>query len=128
MKSYKAAAATLILVLAFGANAVQVRDGAPFTGGAKPQTNSAIAPDTVDRGGTIRQVDMKKRQMIVDGVPYAIPLTANINYAAKHGSPAANELKPGNQITFKTSRSRSGASDDVAQITVTGHDRRADKR
>lgn len=60
-------------------------------------------------------------------MPYALLPTTKIHLGPK-GPATGSELKPGNQIRFTTLRSRTGATNEVAELWVTGHDRRADKR
>lgn len=114
------------LVVSMGAHALQVQGGgAPAGAAAKPLT--PVPSATTERGGTITQVDMKKRQIVVDGVTYALQPTTKVGHVAGAQSRTSGELKVGNQIRFTTARSASGSVDGVSQIWISGHDRRGPK-
>jgi hypothetical protein len=114
------------LVVSLGAHALQVQGAnAPASATAKPLT--PVPSIATERGGTITQLDMKKRQIVVDGVTYALQPTTKVGHVAGTRSRTSGELKVGHQIRFTTARSTSGSVDGVSQIWISGQDRRGFK-
>jgi hypothetical protein len=75
---------------------------------------------TIERGGTVNAVDMKKRIIIVDGINF--PLTqATLKIHIPTGALADKDfqLKPGMQIRFNTSGHNYSSQMQVYEIWVT---------
>ena len=85
-----------------------------------PAPASARSTGIVERGGTIDEVDLAKKTIVIDNVKY--PLTAmpvKVHAPAGTANEKAFQLKAGMQILFNTSKANYSAQEQVQEIWVT---------
>lgn len=114
MTLLRLAAAAVLLAMAQLAPAVQPAGMAP------PSQSGPAAGEPTERGGTVDGVDLGRRSILVDGVPYTVHGPIRIHLTPSRVSTALADLRRGMQIRFTSVKDRSSPQSQVREIWVTG--------
>lgn len=86
-----------------------------------PPNAGAAATGTIERGGTVDAVDLRKQAIVVEGVAYILPVgSVKIHWPSNRVSGQLSELKGGMQIRFNSTTDSSSKQKQVREIWVTG--------
>jgi hypothetical protein len=91
------------------------------SGSPEPSVSAVSSTGIMERGGTIEAVDVRNRNVIVDGVKYVLPAKPVVTHNAslrdlKNGS----ALRVGMKIRFNTSKHNYSAKEQVDEVWVVG--------